>query len=111
MLDLIPFACAGWQMANRNSKIHFISEGLKFELPRADSIPVTSAAVGTNQNAIRIRILLGTHALPPTPNAPHCETGGVMINPDIDPPLIIRKIVNAVRDRLGFFGIYKIVSS
>jgi hypothetical protein len=48
MLDLIPFARAGRQVANADSHIAFVGKRLELKLPQSDAIPVTSGAVRTN---------------------------------------------------------------
>src|SRR5262249_33877581 len=40
-----------------------------------------------------------SHLLPPTPNRPGGEPGGVMVDPHADPTLILRDIIHAVGDR------------
>src|SRR3974390_1493569 len=51
------------------------------------------------------------HLLPPAADAGGREVGGVMINADADPPLVIGHIIDAIRDRLAQFLVLKVVDA
>ena len=46
MLDLVPLAGAGRQMAHGDGKLDFIGQLLQFDFPQAHAIAVASAAIG-----------------------------------------------------------------
>src|SRR5271165_889531 len=45
MLDLVPLAGAGRQVANRDRQLELVRQFLKFDLPEAHTIAVAAAAV------------------------------------------------------------------
>lgn len=57
--------------------------------------------VGTDQQAIRMRVLRAPHAVPPAPDAPHGKTGRVVVATHVHPALIVRQVVHPVGDSLA----------
>ena len=49
MLDAIPFAGAGRQMADGDSDAELVGEGLQLALPEPDPHAITAAAIGGDQ--------------------------------------------------------------
>ena len=46
VLDLVPFAGAGWQVTHRDGKFEFVRQLLKLDFPETYTIPVAAAAIG-----------------------------------------------------------------
>jgi hypothetical protein len=65
MLDLVPFAGAGRQIANGDVNVEFGGESLEFELPQAHAQAVDAAAVSGDHQSPGVEIALAPHGQPP----------------------------------------------
>src|SRR5450756_70445 len=73
------------------------------------AITVATAAIGADQQRRRSRVAAAAHPLPPLPNALHRKLCGVRVDPDVHPARILCKIINAVWNRLGHLGVWKVM--
>src|ERR1039457_1410182 len=46
VLDFVPLARAGWQVANRDGELELVCQLLKLDFPETHTIPVAAATVG-----------------------------------------------------------------
>ena len=86
MLDLVPFAGTGWQMANRNWKLQFAGEPLKLYLPKPYAVAVAPAAVGGDHQTFGLGMAFPAHGPPPSAHGIDGEGSGIVIRPNTDPP-------------------------
>src|SRR5689334_2623339 len=110
MLDLVPFARARRKVAHLDLQTVFVAQCLQFRLPQAVSTTVTTATVGRDQQATRLRVTAPAQTFPPGPDRFHRELGGVAADAHTDPRLVVRQIVDAVRNRLPFTRIGEVVN-
>src|ERR1700739_748065 len=96
MLDLVPLAGAGRQVANRDRQLELVRQFLKLDLPQAQTIAVAAAAVGGDHQALACRMTLLPHRPPPSADRIDREAGGVVVRADADPADIVGDIVHAV---------------
>src|SRR6476660_4960773 len=88
MLDPVPLAGAGRQMADGDAQTEFIGQRLQFALPQAYPSAVTAAAIGGDQQATGLRIAGATHAVPPAADRIDGETGSIVVDADTHPPRV-----------------------
>src|SRR6476646_6747689 len=93
MLDPVPLAGAGRQMADGDAQTEFIGQRLQFALPQAYPSAVTAAAIGGDQQATGLRIAGATHAVPPAADRIDGETGSIVVDADTHPPRVSRDVI------------------
>src|SRR5271157_1628278 len=103
MLDLVPFAGAGWKMTDRNAQGGLIGEFLQFQFPESQAPAVAATAVGSDQNRLRLRINASALRAPPTPNGGHRKGTGVVIGSHIDKAGIAANVIDPVWVGTGNF--------
>src|SRR5471032_946206 len=96
MLNLVPFTGSGWKVEDDDGQSELFGQLLKFDFPEAHAGAVASAAVGGDRQGMGVRVAATTHAHPPGAYRIHSEGGGVMVDPDADPSVIVADVVNAV---------------
>src|SRR5205823_7325212 len=79
MFDLVPFAGAGGQVANRDLKTGFIGQFLQLGLPQPGSIAVAASTISRDQQTTGSGVSLLAHHSPPAPEAFYGKSGGVII--------------------------------
>ena len=102
MLDFVPLAGAGWQVADDNVEAEFIGQFLQFAFPQPDPRAV-AAAIGGDQQPGCVRITCPPEVEPPLANAVHREGGRVMVDTDTHLPGISGKIIDAIGHRSAEF--------
>src|SRR6516165_4086127 len=110
MLDLIPLAGPGRQMAHEHLEVGFIHQRLQLILPEPDAVSVAAPAVRANQKTLGLRILFVANGAPPAVHTGHRKAGGIMIAPHIDPSLVAGQIVDPGGDGLGFVRMNKVIN-
>jgi len=89
MLDGIPLGGAGRVVTDFDVQTEAVAESnLKLIFPQAGPISITSAAVSQDEEAIRIRILLGAELCPPGANRIHSELRRVAGGSDADQTVV-----------------------
>jgi hypothetical protein len=68
----------------------FVGKALQFTFPETDAGAVAAAAIGRYGQGSSLGIAFLAEPLPPAANALDGKFGGIGIDPDIDPPLVIR---------------------
>src|SRR6266571_7523107 len=110
MLDLVPLARAGREMAHFDLQTGFIAQRLQFDLPKTISATVAAATVRRDQQALGLRVPATAQTLPPGPNRFHGELGRVAAQSDTHPRFVMGQIIDSVRNGLSFSGIRKVVN-
>ena len=62
MLDLVPLAGAGRQVANRYGKLELVGQFLKLDFPKTHTISVAAATVGGNHQPCGLGVALPSHS-------------------------------------------------
>ena len=109
VLDLVPLARAGWQVANRDGELELIGQLLKLDFPETHTIPIAAATVSRDHQAFGFGMTLLSHRSPPSADRVDSEGGGVVIRADADPPDVIGDVVDAVRDGAAQLGVDEVV--
>ena len=95
MLDFVPLACAGREMANRDRQPCPVRQALQFEFPKPHSGTVAAAAVSCDQQAPGFRINLSSHLFPPAFNRGDRKCRRVVIDSNTHPAGIPRQIIHS----------------
>ena len=111
VLDAVPFACAGRQVAYGDRHAEIVGKLLPFEFPEADARAVAAAAVGGDQQALGVGVAFASHRTPPTADGVDGEGGRVMVDADADPTGVAGDVVDAVRRRASEFGNDEVVDA
>ena len=109
VFDLVPFAGAQGQVANRDRQTEFVGEISQFPLPQPDPDPVAASAIRGDHQGFRIRITGPAHFQPPEADRIDRETGRVVVDADTDPARVTRDVVNPVWRRPARFRDFEIV--
>jgi hypothetical protein len=111
MFDLVPFAGAWGQVANRDLKTGFIGQFLQLGLPQPGPITVAASTHGREQQTTGSGVSLLAHHNPPAPEAFYGKSGGVMIRSHIDPPSVLRQTIHPLGSYLAKRGDLKIMDT
>src|SRR3954447_13031870 len=111
MFDRVPLAGSGWKVTDLDRDAELIGQLLQLAFPQANPISVAAATIRRNQHAAALGIAWMTHFFPPAPDAFDGEFGGVVIDPNADPPLIGGDIVDAVGRDLAEVRINEIIDA
>jgi hypothetical protein len=76
-----------------------VGQHLQFAFPQADARSIAAAAVGGNDQALRLGVALPADLVPPAADAMDGEGRGIMVDSEIDPARIGSKVVDTVRHR------------
>src|SRR5882724_4993055 len=109
VLDLVPLACAGRQMANRDGEPELFCQLLKLDFPETHTISVAAATVSRDHQAFGLGMPFPSHRPPPSADRVDCKGGGVVIGADADPPDIVGDVVDAIRYSTAQLGVDEIV--
>src|SRR5206468_10430281 len=101
VLDLVPLAGAGWEVADRDRKAGLIGELLQLQLPELEAVAVAAAAVGGDLEGGRVRVASRAELLPPAADRGDREGGGLVGDADVDEALVGADVVDAEGDRLA----------
>ena len=99
MFDLVPFAGSGWEVAHGDRQAGLGGQFGELDLPGADPVSVGAAAVGADQQPVRVGVAIFADGLPPAAQGRDGERGGVVVDPDRDPAGVGRDVVDAIGDR------------
>src|SRR5712672_878527 len=99
VLDLVPLAGAGREMADGDVEPDLVGQLLELPLPQTHARPIAAAAIGGNLKPLGPRIAGAAELAPPAANGVDGEGGGVVIGADVDPSGVARQIIDAVGDR------------
>src|SRR5450631_1759548 len=109
VLDFVPLARAGWQVANRDGELELVCQLLKLDFPETHTIPVAAATVSRDHQTFGFGMTLHSHRPPPSADRVDGKGGGVVIRADADPPDIVGDVVDAIRYRTTQLGVDEIV--
>src|SRR5690349_13879593 len=101
MLDLVPLARAGWEVAHRHREPRLLGEGLKLGLPQTRPIAVATSGVGRDEELLCLGIDLLPHVTPPSPDRLDRKLSGVVIHAYTHPTFVSTEIVDPIGDCLA----------
>lgn len=111
MLDAVPFAGPRREVANADLETGLVGEALQLRFPEMGAVAVAAAAVSGDRQRARAGESLAAEVLPPAFDRRDRELGGVVIDTDVDPALVVSEIVDPVGDRFAEFLVGEIVSA
>src|SRR4029453_7558187 len=97
-------------MTNGDGNPQGIRQLLQFHLPETHPVPITAAAISTDQQRLGFLIETAPHLGPPLANTGHRKTRRIMVAADSDPPQIAPHIIDAIRDRFAELRIGKVMN-
>jgi hypothetical protein len=100
VLDLVPLAGPGRQVAHGDSKSCLFGQAPELVLPEPNAVAVAAATVGADQQLMGVRIGQCAVAAPPAAQTLDCESSGLVALSDIDPTDVALEVVDAVGDGL-----------
>ena len=109
LFDFVPFASAGREMADFDFQPGVVTQLLQLDLPKATATAVAAPPVGGDQQACCLSMTTAAQSFPPTPNRGDCKLGRVAADTDTDPRFVVPQIIDAVRNRLAFARIGKVM--
>ena len=101
VLDLVPLARAGREVADPDCDAELVGEALQLVLPDARAIAVAAARVGGDEDLARLGVALRPDLLPPRLDRGDREHRRVVVDADADEAVVGGDVVDAVRDRLA----------
>lgn len=101
MLDLVPLAGGGREVADRYLKAAVVGEALQLGLPQAEAVAVAAAAVCGDLQGRGVRVGGLAQLLPPTADRRDRERGGLLGDPDVDEAVVGADVIDAVWDRFA----------
>src|SRR5437870_550799 len=104
MLDLVPLACTGRVVADRDGNLQSVRQPLKLHLPEAQTIAVTPAAIRADEKTPRLRVRLVPEHPPPSSNALHRKLRRVMGDAHVHECFVAGHVVTAIGDGLAVRG-------
>ena len=84
-------------MGDGDGKAGLVGEPLQLELPQTDPGAIAAPTVGGDGEACGVGVACLAEPLPPTADAFDRERASIGIDPDIDPALIGRHVVDTIR--------------
>src|SRR6266404_9059152 len=106
VLDFVPLAGAGRQVANHDIEAELVGQLLQFTFPQPHPRAVAAAAPslrwgrrGGDEQPGGVGIACPTDGLPPLADAIHGKSGRVMVNADTHPTRIGSEVIDPVRHR------------
>src|SRR5215813_9740826 len=96
VLNTVPLAGAGRQMADRHLQSGLVREALQLALPKAEAGTVAAATVSGDDQALCVGIAGVAEPLPPATDALDREFRRVGTDTDVDPALVGAHVVNPV---------------
>ena len=97
VLDLVPFARAGWKVVHLNVQPGLLGEPTELKLPQTNAMAVAAPAIGSDDQLLGLRVALDAHVEPPTADSLHGECRGVVIGAYADPSLVSAQVVDPIR--------------
>jgi hypothetical protein len=111
VLDLVPLRGDRREVADRDRKSRLVGELLQLDLPEPGAIAVRAAAVGGDLKGRGVGEALAAEVLPPASDRVDRERGGVVVDPDLDPTLVVGEVVDPVGDRLAELSVLEVVDA
>src|SRR5215813_12577214 len=103
VLDFVPLAGAGRQVADDDVEAELVGQLLQFAFPQPDPRAVAAAAVGGDEQPGRVGVTRPPEVEPLLADAVYCEGGRVMVDADTHPPGIRGQIIDAIGHRSAEF--------
>src|SRR6516165_8744699 len=85
VLDFVPLAGAGGQVADHDVEAEFVGQFLQFTFPQPHSRAVAAAPIGGDQQPGRVGVTRAPEVEPPPADAVDREGGRVMVDADAHP--------------------------
>lgn len=104
VFNLVPLACPGREMTDRNRQPHLIGQSPEFPLPQAGPGSVASARIGCDQQGSGLRVGRASHRPPPPSNALDGKGRRVMVDTDAHPTLIASQVIDSIGNGLSLPG-------
>src|SRR5258708_6114802 len=98
-------------MTNLQLQFQSVRQALQGHLPQTATVTVAAATVRGDHQFPGPRKTLATHIFIPAPDAVGCEIGGVMIDADADPALIVGHVVDTVGNGLAQLLVLEIMDA
>ena len=108
---LFHFEVPGGKWQTSISRLGLVGEPLQLDLPQSRAVAVGAAAVGGDRQPGSVRVALGSEVLPPGADRVDRELGGVVVDADVDIPLVELEVVDAVGDRLAELLVLEVVDA
>jgi len=96
MLELVPFAGGGREVADGKNQCGLIGESSRPQFPESHTGIIASTAVGGDENLLRLGIQITAFKAAPTANNGHLQGSRVMVGADIHKAGIAPQIINAI---------------
>ncbi len=96
VFDLVPLARTGRKVTNMDGHSERIRELLELNLPKAGTVAITAPTVSRDEEFPRVRIARSPHLFPPASDGRSRKGGGIMRDPDTDPPFVCCQIIDAI---------------
>src|SRR4051812_40181152 len=110
VLDLVPLAGAGREVADVDGEVECIGQPLEFGFPKSGSVAVAPTRVGGDEQLARVGIALRADVLPPRLDRGDRKHRRVVIDAHADEPIVGGDVVHAVRDRLADCSRWEVVN-
>ena len=109
MFDLVPFRRARREVRDEYLQSRGIRKPLQGDFPEAVPDSVASSPVCRHEKAVRARIHLAPHLIPPLPDAVNGELCRVRADAHVHEPLVLPDVVYAIGGGLPVFGERKVM--
>src|ERR1700730_9325203 len=103
VLNLVPLAGAGRQVADRNVEVELVGQRLPFAFPQPPRGAIAAASIGGDQQSGYFGIASPTDGEPPLADAIDGEGGRVMVDADTYPSGIGGKVIDTIGHRTTEF--------
>src|SRR3712207_4037316 len=97
VLDLVPFAGAGREVADAERQARLVGQPLQLPLPQPQPRAVAPPAVGGDQQPPRLRVARPPRPVPPAPDGGHREGRRAVVDADADPAGVGGQVVDPIR--------------
>src|SRR4051812_3944035 len=109
VLNLVPFAGAGREVADLDSQPCTVRKVLKLSLPHTRDRAVASPRIGSDEEFLGCGISLATHQLPPFLDRANSESWRVVVDPDVYEALVGADVEHPIRNGLGAIVLGEVV--
>lgn len=98
VFDLVPFTGCRRILCHRDGELLFIDELLQLFLPESMFHAIGSTTISSDQESFFAGIERFPPLLPPSPDTFNRKFRRLMVNPDIDKPLMVNQVIDSVRN-------------